>query len=55
MSKKELIEVCEKEFTTFSSAINKMGFDPQGFDLLVLFDKTLLTNKKIITRFSSLT
>ena len=38
-SKDELAKICEAEFDTFSKAISKMGFDPQGFAFSILITK----------------
>ena len=53
--KKELAKICESEFDVFSSAISKMGFDPQGFAFMILFDKKALSRKKLTNHFSNLT
>lgn len=53
--KEELAKVCESEFDVFSSAISKMGFDPQGFAFMILFDKKVLSRKKLTNCFSNLT
>jgi hypothetical protein len=36
---RDIEKVCEAEFETFSKAISKMGFDPQGFAFAMLLDK----------------
>jgi len=36
VNKDELAKKCEAEFDTFSKAIGKMGFDPQGFAFAIL-------------------
>ena len=51
MDKKELEKICETGFTVFSSVISKMGFDPQGFSFMILFDKKSLTRKKLLDCF----
>ena len=53
--KEELAKICESEFDVFSSAISKMGFDPQGFAFMILFDKKALNRKNLTNRFSNLT
>lgn len=51
MGKLELSEICEKEFTTFSSAIKKMGFDSQGFAFMILMNRDGLTREKLFNGF----
>jgi hypothetical protein len=55
MDKKEILKICEAEFDIFSTAINKMGFDPQGFVFMILLDKKALSRKKLLDKFSNLT
>jgi hypothetical protein len=55
MDKKEISKICEAEFEVFSTAISKMGFDPQGFSFMILFDKKALSRKKLLDKFSNLT
>lgn len=55
MNKKEISKICEAEFEVFSTAISKMGFDPQAFALMILFDKKALSIKKLLDEFSNLT
>jgi hypothetical protein len=55
MDKEELSKICEAEFDVFSSAISKIGFDPQGFAFMILFDKKALTSKKLLNKFNNLT
>jgi hypothetical protein len=52
---KELEKICEAEFEIFSSAISKMGFDPLGFDFMILFDAKALSRKKLLNHFNNLT
>lgn len=53
--KEELAKICESEFDVFSSAISKMGFDHGGFAFMILFDKKVLSRKKLTNHFSNLT
>ena len=53
MKKDELSKICEEEFEVFSTGIVKMGFDPQGFALMVLLDKKTL--EKALKKFTNLT
>jgi len=55
MDKKEISKICEAEFEVFSTAISKMGFDPQVFSFMILFDKKALSRKKLLDKFSNLT
>lgn len=52
---KELAQICESEFDVFSSAISKMGFEPQSFAFMILFDKKSLSRLKLTNHFSTLT
>jgi hypothetical protein len=48
MKKSEnLSEICEAEFSIFSRAINKMGFDPQGFAYMLLIDSKSMSENLI--------
>jgi hypothetical protein len=55
MDKKEILKICEAEFEVFSTAISKMGFEPQGFAFMILWDKKALSRKKLLDKFSNLT
>ena len=48
MDKDKLSEICESEFKVFSEAISKMGFDPQGFSFMILFNKKSLSRESLI-------
>jgi len=52
--KKELEKICETEFEVFSKAIGKMGFDPQGFVFMILFNRKALSSKKLTNYFNNL-
>ena len=52
--KKELEKICKSEFKVFSTAISKMGFDPQGFAFMILFDKKALSRKNLLDHFNNL-
>ena len=48
MKKSEkLSEICEAEFGIFSRAINKMGFDPQGFAYMLLIGSKSMSENLI--------
>lgn len=49
--KEELSQICESEYETYTTAIGKMGFDPQGFSFMILFDKKNLTREKLLDKF----
>ncbi len=55
LTKEQISKICEAEFQIFLTAIDKMGFDTQGFHFMILFDKKALSRKNLLNKFNNLT